>query len=199
MDGWAATRPELDVSPVAVLARVFRLSSELQPRLDAVFGEYGLRSGDFAVLATLVRLDEQHVTQSRLGSELGLTAGTISVRLDRLERRDLIARRAGAEDQRQTLVALTKNGRALFEASVAAHLANSHELVAALNPRERELLAGLLGKLLASLEQRPAPRDPGRRGAPKSDRTPEVTHARRNSRGRQDRRERRDPAGALGT
>jgi DNA-binding MarR family transcriptional regulator len=193
MDGWAATRPELDVSPIAVIARVFRLAAELPPRLDSALGPYGLRSGDFAVLATLVRVGEPRLSQSRLGSELGLTPGTISVRIDRLERTGLIARKRGSEDQRQVLIALTKSGRALFEACVEDHLANSSALVAALDPKERESLAGLLGKLLASLE-----RAPGRPRSQGPDRTKEVTHARRNRRGGQDRRQRRDPARPLG-
>jgi DNA-binding MarR family transcriptional regulator len=199
MASWAATRPGLEVSPVAIIARVLRLGAELQPRLDAVLGRYGVRSADFAVLATLVRLGEARLSQSRLGGELGLTAGTISVRLDRLERARLIARERGSDDQREMLVALTKKGRALFEACVDDHLANSRELVAALDAKERELLAGLLGKLLASLERRPARRDPRRVAASKPDRTQEVTHARGNRRGGQDRRQRRDPARKVGS
>jgi DNA-binding MarR family transcriptional regulator len=187
--GWAAVRPDLDVSPIAVIARVFRLAGALQPRLDAVLGRYGVRTGDFAVLATLVRLGEPRVAQSRLGSEIALSAGTISVRLDRLERAGLVVRERGAEDQRQTLVELTTKGRALFEACVDDHLANSRELVAALEVPEREQLAALLGKLLASLE---------RPGGSKIDQTKEATHARRNRGGRQNRRQRRNPAGTVG-
>jgi DNA-binding MarR family transcriptional regulator len=157
IDGWAATRPELDVSPIAVIARVFRIGAVVQPQLDAVLGRYGLRSGDFAVLATLVRVGERRLSQRRLGAELSLTAGTISVRLDRLQRRGLVARTPGSEDQRQTLVVLTRKGRALFDASVEAHLANSRDLVAGLDEGEREQLAELLAKLLSSLERRPSP------------------------------------------
>jgi DNA-binding MarR family transcriptional regulator len=160
LDGWSATRPDLDVSPVAVIGRVFRLSAELQPRLDAALAHHGVRSGDFAVLATLVRLGEPHVSQGRLGRELGLTPGTVSVRLDRLERMGLIARTRSGDDQRRALVGLTEAGQELFDAAVGDHLANSHELVAALDAPESELLAGLLGKLLASLERRPPPRVP---------------------------------------
>jgi DNA-binding MarR family transcriptional regulator len=196
--GWAATRPELDVSPIAVIARVFRLAGELQPRLDAVLGRYGVRTGDFAVLATLVRIGEPRLSQSRLCSELALTAGTISVRLDRLERVGLIARERGADDQRQTLLELTTKGRALFEACVDDHLANSRELVAALDATERERLAALLGKLLASLEGRAAPRDQPHTGASGLDRTKEATHARRDRGGRQDRRQRGGSVGTLG-
>jgi DNA-binding MarR family transcriptional regulator len=196
--GWAATRPELDVSPIAVIARVFRLAGELQPRLDAVLGRYGVRTGDFAVLATLVRVGEPRVSQRRLGRELALTAGTISVRLDRLERAGVIVRERGAEDQRQTLVELTGKGRALFEACVDDHLANSRELVAALDAGERERLAALLGKLLASLERPAARRSEPRTGVSKVDQSEEATHARRDRGGGQDRRTRRDPVGTLG-
>jgi DNA-binding MarR family transcriptional regulator len=196
--GWAAARPELDVSPIAVIARVFRLAGELLPRLDAVLGCYGVRSGDFAVLATLVRVGEPRLSQRRLGSELALTAGTISVRLDRLERAGLIARERGADDQRQTLIELTTQGRVLFDACVDDHLGNSRELVAALDGAEQEQLAALLAKLLASLERNPAPRGQPRMRASRFDHTEELRHARGNRGGRQDRRQRRDPASKLG-
>jgi DNA-binding MarR family transcriptional regulator len=199
IEGWTATRPDLDVSPIGVIARIFRLGAELQPRLDVILGRYGLRSADFAVLATLVRLGEPQISQARLGAELGLTPGTISVRVDRLDRAGLIARRRGADDQRQTLIGLTDKGRALFGACVHDHLANTRELLGALNANEREALAGLLGKLLGSLEGRRL--RPGHRleGAPRSNRAKEMEHESRNRRRRPDRRQRGDPAGTVGS
>ena len=153
--GWAASRPDLDVSPIAVIARIFRLSAELQPKLDAVLGRYGVRSADFAVLATLIRLGDPQVSQSRLGRELNLSAGTISFRIDRVERDGLVIRQPAPDDQRQTLVGLTEKGRRVFDACVGDHLTNSTDLLGGLEEDEREALATLLGKLLASLE------DPG--------------------------------------
>jgi len=150
---WGRSRPDLDVSPIAVIARVNRIARELQVRQDAVLNRYGVRGADFAVLATLIRLGESEVSQVDLARELNLSAGTVSLRLDRLGGEGLVARKAAEGDQRRTTIELTAAGRELFEACVAEHLQVSDELLAGLEPAERESLGALLGKLLGSLEE----------------------------------------------
>ena len=150
--GWRATRPELPVEPIAVLARLARLQAEVAPRLEAVFARFDLHSADFAVLATLVRLAAEGVPQRRLGAQLGLSAATISLRVDRLARRGLVERRPDPDDGRGTMISLSARGRELFEASAPEHLANARALLAGLTESERERLGQLLGKLLYTLE-----------------------------------------------
>jgi DNA-binding MarR family transcriptional regulator len=150
--GWRATRPELPVEPIAVLARLARLQAQLAPKLEAVFSRFGVHSADFAVLATLVRLAGDGVSQRRLASELGLSAATVSLRIDRLVRRGLADRRADPDDGRGTLISLTERGRELFEACAPEHLANAQGLLAGLTEAERDDLGRLLGKLLYTLE-----------------------------------------------
>ena len=153
--GWRVTRPDLLVDPIAVTARLARLQAELTPRLEEVFVRFGLRSADFAVLATLVRLEREDVSQRRLGVELGLSPGTVSLRIDRLVRRGLVEREPDPEDGRGALITITSAGRDLFEASAPEHLANARELLAGLTDEERERLGELLGKLLDTLEVAP--------------------------------------------
>jgi len=88
-----------------------------------MFARLGLHSADFAVLATLVRLAGDGVPQRRLASELGLSAGTVSVRVDRMVRRRLADRHADPDDGRGTLISLTDHGREPFEACAPEHLA----------------------------------------------------------------------------
>lgn len=152
IDGWRTTRPELPVEPIAVIARLARLQAQLAPRLEAVFARFGLHSADFAVLATLVRLAGDGVSQRRLGSELGLSAGTVSLRVDRLVGRGLADRQADPDDGRGTLISLTDSGRELFEACAPEHLANAEGLLAGLTESDRSDLGRLLGKLLYTLE-----------------------------------------------
>ncbi len=156
--GWQAARPELEVEPIAITARLARLQAVLSPRLELVFARYGMRGADFAVIATLVRLASERVSQRRLASELGLSAGTVSLRIDRLVQRGLAERRPDPDDGRGALVSLTHRGRELFEACAPEHLANAHELLAGLSEPERDQLAQLLGKLLYTLED-PGPHD----------------------------------------
>lgn len=155
---WQATRPELEVEPIAITARLARLHAVLGPRLEIVFARYGTRGAEFAVIATLVRLAGENVSQRRLASELGLSAGTVSLRIDRLVQRGLAERRPDPDDGRGALVSLTDRARELFEACAPEHLANAHELLAGLSEPEREQLGQLLGKLLYTLEEA-APND----------------------------------------
>ena len=150
--GWRETRPELPVDPIAVIARLARLQALMAPRLEAVFARFGVHSADFAVIATLVRLAGDGVSQRRLASELGLSAGTVSLRIDRLVRRGLADRQADPDDGRGTLISLTDAGRELFEACAPEHLANEEGLLAGLTESERDDLGQLLGKLLYTLE-----------------------------------------------
>lgn len=156
--GWRATRPELEVEPIAITARLARLQAVLSPRLEMVFARYGVRGADFAVIATLVRLVAESVSQRRLASELGLSAGTMSLRIDRLVELGLAERRPDPDDGRGAVVSLTGRGRDLFEACAPEHLANAHELLAGLSEPERDQLGQLLGKLLYTLED-PGPDD----------------------------------------
>ncbi len=156
--GWAAVKPDLDVEPIAVTARLARLQAVLAPRLELVFERFGVRSSDFAILATLVRLAGENVSQRRLASELGLSAGTISLRIDRLERLGLAERQPDPDDGRGAVISITPRGRELFEACAPEHLANARELLAGLAEDEREELGRLLGKLLYALED-PQPDD----------------------------------------
>lgn len=150
--GWRTTRPDLDVAPIAITARLSRLRQALGARLEQVFAEHGLTGADFAVLATIVRLGGHPVTQTRLMGELNLTAGTISVRVDRLVRNGLLHRGPDPADGRGRRIALTAEGRAAFESCAPDHLANARSLTSGLTAGERDQLAALLGKLLRSLE-----------------------------------------------
>ena len=156
--GWRAIRPDLNVEPTGITSRIARLQAELSPKLEAAFARFGLRGADFAVLATLARLAGESISQSRLASELALSAGTISLRVDRLAGRGLVRREPDPNDGRGALVILTDAGRDLFEACAPEHLANADELLSGLTDDERAQLALLLGKLLSTLED-PGPDD----------------------------------------
>jgi DNA-binding MarR family transcriptional regulator len=125
---------------------------------DRVFAEHGLGAATFGVLVTLARIGgERGVSQRRLIDELGLTSGTISVRMDRLVEEGLVMRRPDPDVRRNSLITLTERGRALFERVVPAHLANERRMLAALTLDEQETLAALLRKLLVEFEGSCAP------------------------------------------
>ena len=156
---WRAREPDLDFSSVEVVSRLQRVRTHLDVELQRVFAACGLSAASFAVLVTLARIGgTRGVSQRRLLAELGLTSGTVSVRMDRLVEQGLVDRREDPESKRTTLITLTARGRELYERAVPAHLANERRLLAALDDDERETLAALLRKLLAEFEGSVAPR-----------------------------------------
>lgn len=150
---WGRVRPDLDVGPLAIISRLERLRGHLDAELERVFESHGLSGPSFAVLVSLARLNEPGgVSQRRLMDELGLTSGTVSVRMDRLVDQGLVDRQPDPDDKRNTRIMLTDAGRALFERVAPAHLANERRLLSSLNEAEQAMLAALLRKLLVEYE-----------------------------------------------
>ena len=157
---WQRVRPDLDIVPVAVVARLARVRAYIDVELERVFSRYHLGGPDFSVLVTLARLNEPGgVPQRRLMDELGLTSGTVSVRIDRLAELGLVSRAADPRDKRNSRISLTEHGRELFERVVPAHLENERRLLSSLSDAEADLLASLLRKLLVEYEGTGRPED----------------------------------------
>jgi DNA-binding MarR family transcriptional regulator len=164
LDSWASRRSDLDFTPVAVVARLDRIRGHIDRELDRVFAEHQLTRPNFEVLVTLARLeDEGGITQRQLMEALGLTSGTVSVRIDRLVAQALVERRPDPRSGRNVLIALTDRGREVFERVVPAHLANEARLLTALSDQDRRLLEGLLRKLLVEFEGSRRPEEGGDR------------------------------------
>lgn len=149
---WAKERPDLDTGPMILLGRLAETALVVsRDRLNPAFAEFGLQPGEFDVLATLRRSGAPHaLTPTDLYEAAMISSGSMTNRIDRLEKAGLVTRQPNPADKRGTLVALTAGGLALIEKAVVAHVANQHAIVAALGENERKQLSSLLEKLLAS-------------------------------------------------
>jgi DNA-binding MarR family transcriptional regulator len=152
---WNRVRPDLDVSPTHTLQRITRLSLLQGVSFTRVFAGHGLSFGEYLVLAALRRAGPPfQMSPTRLFNSVILSSGAMTNRLDRLENMGLVERLPDPTDRRGRLVALTDRGLELVDAAVSDHLENEQRLLAGLDDREREQLAGLLRKLLLSTEFR---------------------------------------------
>ncbi|MEU4212413.1 MarR family transcriptional regulator [Streptomyces sp. NPDC026206] len=152
LDQWAERRPDLDVSPMAVIGRLQRLSLLITAELRRTFSAHDLDSASFDVLATLRRSDPPHrLTPVELMRSAMVTSGAITQRLDRLEARGLVTRTPSESDGRSVHVSLTDEGRSLIDRALPDHIATENRLLAALGTTQRDDIADALRDLLESL------------------------------------------------
>ncbi|MEV6902972.1 MarR family transcriptional regulator [Amycolatopsis sp. NPDC051372] len=152
---WAAQRPDLDVSPMAVIGRLKRVSRLIDTELARTFAKHRLDAASFDVLATLRRSDPPHrLTPTELMRTAMVTSGAVTQRLDRLEDRGLIARSRSETDGRGIVVALTVEGRDLIDRALPDHLDTEHRVLDALDPPAQAALADALRVLLESFGDR---------------------------------------------
>jgi DNA-binding MarR family transcriptional regulator len=150
---WLAERPDLDTTPMLVIARLHRLAGHLTDELVTVYARYGLGEGEFDVLATLRRSGAPYeLAPGELARHTMVTTGAVSKRIDRLEAAGLVSRRSSTEDGRGRFVALTDAGKDLIDEAFAAHMRNEARLLSALEPWQRRTLEQLLTAWLAEFE-----------------------------------------------
>jgi len=105
--------------------------------------ETGLGDSDFRVLEAL--LSKGPLPVNTIGPKVWLTPGSISVAVDRLEKKKLVKRRT-TDDRRVRLVELTAKGRELVAKTFQRHVA-AMEKACSLSKEERLNLLELLKKL----------------------------------------------------
>ncbi len=126
-----------------VLAKAFRaLMAHSVESLDLSRG--GLGDSDFRVLEAL--LHKGPLPVNTIGPKVWLTPGSISVAVDRLEKKALVKRK-NTDDRRVRLVELTPKGRALITRIFRKHVIAMEEAAAVLSKEERLTLLQLLKKL----------------------------------------------------
>jgi DNA-binding MarR family transcriptional regulator len=151
---WKRERPDYDLTPVEIIGRAGRIMEYVDRTLEAKFEEFGLSRASFDVLATLRRNGPPYkMTQRDLMRSLLRTSGSMSLRIDALERQRLVERTQDDEDRRSVFVTLTAKGSKLLETVIPEHLANERALVSGFSIAERSELTSLLRKWLACLEE----------------------------------------------
>lgn len=145
---------------VEVASRIFRFCSYLEERVGAAFATAGLRRSEADLLAALLRSPEPRLSAGLLAASTICSTGTMTNRLDRLERAGMIRRHDDPQDRRGVLIELSSKGRKAIVAALAARDAIDGELAPGLTVAERRALAGLLRKALVAIETAP-PRTAG--------------------------------------
>lgn len=150
---WRRERPDLDVEPMGILGRLKRLGTHLGREVEAVLMKHGLSTSSFDVLATLRRSGTPHrLSPGELLEMTMVSSGTMTNRIDQLEKAGFVERIVNPEDRRSVLIALTDKGLATVEEAVGAHVANQQRLTRNLTAEDKAELDRLLRKFLSDFE-----------------------------------------------
>ena len=150
---WQRERPDLDVGPLEVLSRVSRLAHHLDRARRRAFAAHDLDTWEFDVLAALRRTGAPYaLSPGQLVDQTLVTSGTMTNRVDRLERRGLVERSPDPADRRGVRVRLTDAGRDRVDAALADLLDRERDLLRGLTSADRRALGGLLRRLVTPFE-----------------------------------------------
>ncbi|MET7465167.1 MarR family transcriptional regulator [Nonomuraea sp. NPDC005501] len=148
---WRRERPDLDLAPMGVFARMGRVTRMVEAAVEEVFVRHGLRPGEFDVLAALRRSGPPYtMIPSELSAVLMMSRAGMTNRLDRLEQAGLVERRLDPADRRSFRILLTDKGRSVIDETLTEHAANLADLGAALGPQDAAALDRILRGLLES-------------------------------------------------
>jgi len=154
---WNQERPDLDASPMAIFGRMSRVNAIVMKKLRDNFKNFGLDPGDFDVLATLLRAGPPYALKpTQLYHATMLSSGTMTSRVDKLEKMGFVKRTPDDEDRRAVHVQLTSNGKNKISEAVTSHVNIQQSLLQSFDPAEREIFAKLLKQWLLDYEN-PSP------------------------------------------
>ena len=146
---------DLDLETEAIVDRINGINRRIKREMEITLAEHGLSHGEWQVLANLYHGGEPYCSSpGELSTELQLSSGAMTNRIDRLEKRGYVRRHPDPDDRRGVQVELTPEGREAWEASASAQGRKEALIASVLTEREKKQLNGLLRKLMLALETR---------------------------------------------
>jgi DNA-binding MarR family transcriptional regulator len=152
-----AVRVYTEAGAAETVQRIVTALSRLSRRLDVFYNQrfdaLDMSRSDWPVLQALaVEGRDGHSNPSKLADAAGVSASTMTHRLDLLEQRGLVQRAPDPTNRTRTVVSLTPAGWERFRAAVLDAETEETGVFAPLTEDERSTLATLLEKALAGSE-----------------------------------------------
>lgn len=91
------------------------------------------------------------VKMKDLAEKIGVTTGTLTVAVDKLEKKGLLVRRPHEKDRRSYMIELTLEGIKHFEEHHNFHLRMTQEIVSGLSEQEQEAFGAIMEKVIKTI------------------------------------------------
>src|SRR3546814_6849780 len=121
---WQQVRPDLEVAPMGTIGRIKRLNQHLVRGMEKTWSAHGLNGASFDVLATLRRAGAPYaLSPSDLMVSTLVTSGTMTNRIDQLEKAGLVERVRNPDDGRSFLISISEEQRSDLQEAMSNSLA----------------------------------------------------------------------------
>lgn len=122
-----------------------RASEWVNAHGDRDIRKHGLNRTEFGVLELLYHKGAQPIQQ--IGSKVLMSSGNITYVVDKLEKKEFVARRTSTEDRRLVFAEITDKGKQFIEEVFPQHIGVIENAVAGLTAEEKKVASQLLKKL----------------------------------------------------
>lgn len=148
---WEEVNPDLDLETMALVRRLATVAALTRGRIEELARGYGVSLEEGDILFTIRRAGKPGLSPTALTDSLMVSSGTMTNRLDHLERKGLIKRVPNPGDRRAVEIELTGKGVKLVDKAVAEHVEKEVEMLSVLPDAERRRFDATLRKLLDHL------------------------------------------------
>ena len=153
LDIWAREIPSLDRTTEGVVERIGHLAKDLDRSMEETLLQFGLDRRAFHLLGRLRSYGPPYRrSPGQLASDMRLSSGAMTNRLDRLEEAGLVERLRDPDDRRGVQVELTVAGRQAYEQTTTAQAEKEVLVASALSAREKKDLNALLRRMMITFE-----------------------------------------------
>ena len=148
LEQWSEEKPGLDTASLGVVIRVTSLNRAFLRQATEALAPLDLELFEYDVLSALRRQGHPYALPATgIARETGLSSGAMTNRIDKLETRGLVRRKADKSDRRAVIVSLTSAGKRAIDDAIQLRLEAADESLRGLSARERNDLARLLRKV----------------------------------------------------
>ncbi|WP_424808663.1 MarR family winged helix-turn-helix transcriptional regulator [Rhodococcus sp. 27YEA15] len=148
---WIKSYPDIDTSPVEVMGRITRISSQSLNQLDRALAPSGISRAEFDVLSALARSDRP-LRASEVTAVTMFSGAATTKHADRLGKLGLVQRTRFEHDGRVVLLQLTAAGRELVKTEFPRRIDRDRRMLAGLDENELVQLAALLRRISVNAE-----------------------------------------------
>src|SRR5262245_52067913 len=145
LEVWAREIPDLDPVTEGIIERIQILAFNVNQSMEETLASHELDRRSFQLLGKLRRHGAPYrVSAGKLATELRLSSGAMTNRLDRMEAAGLVRRLPDPNDRRGTLIEPTEAGHQAWDRTVGESARREAQFSSVLSDAEKEKLHDLL-------------------------------------------------------